>query len=216
MIILGLTGSIGMGKTTVANHFRYLRIPVYDADQTVHNLLRSNDQVFRLVKQKFPETTKSGFIDRKLLGDEVFKNLRSLETLEKILHPFVKEKKNRFLQICLLRRERLAVLDIPLLYEKNGYIECDVIVVTSAPSFVQDFRVLKRPGMTPKKYKSILATQISDKEKRKRADYIINSNLGKRESLRATLKIIKAHTISPKRRKRIFRRSIFFYKTEKV
>ena len=190
MIVLGLTGSIGMGKTIAARHFRYFGVPVYDSDKSVHDLLRENKRVIELVSKYFPRAVINGVIDRKLLGDKVFGDLASLNILERILYPFVHLKIDRFLRLCSIRRVRLAVLDIPLLFEKNRESDCDLIAVASAPNFIQNYRVMNRPGMTLKKYQSILSTQLSDKEKRKRADFIINSSLGKRESFRKVQKII--------------------------
>ena len=191
MIVLGLTGSIGMGKTLVASFFRQFKIPVYDADAVVRNLLSGHDKVFFSIAEHFPKVIKKGLIDRELLSNEVFCSRESLNLLENILHPIVQEKKFNFLFNSLRQRKRIVVLEVPLLLEKNGSTDCDGIIVVSAPDFVQRSRVLSRPGMTIEKLKFVLDQQLSDEEKRKKADFIIHSGLGKRQSFCSTREIIK-------------------------
>jgi len=212
MIVLGLTGSIAMGKTLAARQFRSCGIPVYDADKIVHFLLKEDQQVRFLIENEFPDVLVNGKIDRLLLGNKVFNNQEPLQRLEGILHPRLREYKAKFLRNNLIRRQRLVILDIPLLFEKGGELECDGVVVVSAPKFVQDHRVLKRPGMTKKKYLFILLQQLDDIEKRKKADFIINSGLGKRESLRKIRSIINLTRKWPQRNngnrnKKYFQRS---------
>ncbi len=191
MIVLGLTGSIGMGKTLVANFFRQFKIPVYDADGVVRELLSNHDKVFVSIAEYFPNVIKDGLIDRNLLSNEVFCNQKSLLLLENIIHPLVQEQKVNFLFSSLRQRIRIVVLEVPLLFEKNGFSDCDGTIVVSAPDFVQKSRVMSRPGMTLEKFKFILAQQLSDEEKKKRADFIIQSGLSRRESFCSTKRIIE-------------------------
>ncbi len=189
MIILGLTGSIGMGKSTAAAYFRYLRVPVFDADAAVHALYASDRKAQQAIGKLFPEALVNGAIDRNILGREVFGDAAALKKLEAILHPRVQRKERDFLCSCIRRRRPLAVLDIPLLYETRGEQRCDAVAVVSAPLFIQQIRVLGRPGMSRVKFEQILARQTPDREKRRRADFIIPSGHGKREALRAILSI---------------------------
>ena len=184
MIILGLTGSIGMGKTTAANAFRTLGVPVFDADEEVHRLLARQGAAVPEVEAAFPGVVKEdGAVDRESLGLRVFGDADALHILERILHPKVRASRARFLHSARSRGERLAVLDIPLLFETGGDAECDVTCVVSAPAFVQSDRVLGRAGMTPAKFAGVLSRQMPDAEKRRRADFVIPTGNGKRYSL---------------------------------
>ncbi|MEH6629440.1 MAG: dephospho-CoA kinase [Halopseudomonas aestusnigri] len=182
MYVLGLTGSIGMGKSTAAEMFRRLKVPVHDADATVHKLMSKNGAAVKDIKTKFPNVVINGAVDRKKLGDEVFGNPTKLAQLEAILHPLVRNKMHQFLSCHAHQRRKLVVLDIPLLFETKGDLFCDGVLVVSCPEFLQNQRVMLRKGMTESKYRSILNKQTPDNQKRTLGDYVIKSNQGKRHS----------------------------------
>ena len=191
MIIIGLTGSIGMGKSVVAQQFKRLGVPVYDSDKIVHSLLNSSTDVILGISDLFTSVVKDGKVNRRLLGDIVFNDIKALSKLENFIHPIINKKKKHFIKICKLRRNKFIILDIPLLFEKNNQQEYDKIIVVSAPKFVQAYRVLSRSRMTPKKFKFILSQQMSDQEKCRRADFLIKSGLGKYNTLCQIKKIKK-------------------------
>ena len=198
MIILGLTGSIGMGKSTAAVDFRRLGVAVHDADATVHQLMVPGGAAYDLICQAFPGVGSKAGIDRKRLGDLVFANKAALRRLEAILHPLVREHKSQFLKRSARRRQKLVVLDVPLLYETGGDAGCDAVVVVTAPAFVQRARVMARPGMTTEKFESILSKQVPDAIKRRSADFIVQTGLGRLESLRTIRHIAHvAQTLKP-------------------
>lgn len=176
MIILGLTGSIGMGKSTTAGMFREAGIPVHDADAAVHELY--SGAAAPLIEIAFPGTVIDGVVDRRKLGERVIGKAEEMKRLEAIVHPLVAEMRNRFLEEAAANGAELAVLDIPLLYETGGEKLCDYVVVVTAPAEVQRDRVLARPEMTEEKFQAILAKQVPDAEKRKRADFTIDTSLG--------------------------------------
>lgn len=190
MVILGLTGSIGMGKTTAANAFRSLSISVYDADNTVHNLMLPGGDAAEEILKAFPDVEKNGRIDRQTLGTIVFPDRKKLKLLENILHPLVKNKRNAFLANSARKQERLVVLDIPLLLETGNDIYCDAVAVVSAPSIIQKHRVLKRPGMTYERFQMIKRHQMADHLKCRIADFVIQTGLGHLHSLRTITKIV--------------------------
>jgi dephospho-CoA kinase len=204
VILVGLTGSIGMGKSTAAQALKRLGLPVHDADAAVHRLLAPGGGAVAAVLDAFPDVaTPAGGIDRGRLGARVFGDAAALKQLEAILHPRVRAAKRRFLARAARRRQRLVVLDVPLLYETGGERECDAVLVVSAPAFLQRQRVLARPGMTAEKFRAILAKQMPDAEKRRRTRYVIPTGLGRRftlDRLRAALRAID-------RRSRRLRRS---------
>lgn len=201
-LVIGLTGSIGMGKTTVAAMFRALGIPVHDSDAVVHRLLGRNGRAVAVVAREFPDAVRNGAVDRRALGNIVFADKRALTRLESILHPMVREHQRRFLADVRRRRKLLAVLDIPLLFETGGERRCDLVVVASAPPFVQASRVLRRPGMTAEKYARILANQVPDVRKRRLADFVVPTGLGKAASLRAVKDVVKLAKRRLSRRRR--------------
>jgi dephospho-CoA kinase len=182
--VLGLTGSIGMGKSTLARQFRLLGIPVCDSDALVHRLLAKGGRAVAPVAQLFPETLKEEAIDRKALGSIVFFDARRMKELEAILHPTVQQEQQHFIARYRRRQKPLVVLDIPLLYETSAEKRCHAVTVVTAPFFLQRQRVLRRPGMTKSRFQEILAKQLPDNEKRKRADFVIHSGLGKAYSFR--------------------------------
>jgi len=196
MIVLGLTGSIAMGKSVAATQFRGFGVPVYDADAAVHRLLGPRGAAVLPVDSAFPgvrrETPAGSAIDRGALGRIVFTDKAALRRLESILHPLVRREERRFLAAAARRRSRWVVLDIPLLFETGSESRCDAVAVVSAPTSVQRQRALRRPGMDPARLATILAAQTPDADKRRRADFIIQTGLGRRFSLRAIRRILTA------------------------
>jgi dephospho-CoA kinase len=184
MKVIGLTGSIGMGKTTAARLFRRRGIPVYDADRAVHGLSAKGGRAVPAIAAAFPGTVVDGAVDRKKLGALVFGNPEALKRLEAILHPLVAKERQVFLRRARARRKKAVLLDIPLLFETGNDALADVIVVVSAPAFLQTARVMKRPGMTAEKLAGILSHQMADAEKRRRADLVVRTGAGQRPALR--------------------------------
>lgn len=187
MIVIGLTGSIGMGKSTTARLLRILKVPVHDSDAEVHKILSTNQDVIKLVRTAFPAVRllENGGIDRKSLGPLIFGDAQQKERLEKILHPRVRAGQQRFLKRMRRMGQEVAVLDIPLLYETGAYRRVDLVMVVTAPAFIQRQRVLKRPNMSAEKFQAILKAQVPDIEKRRRADIVLQSGLGKAHTMRA-------------------------------
>jgi dephospho-CoA kinase len=184
MKVLCLTGSVGMGKTTAARMLRRLGIPVHDADGEVHRLLGPGGAAVKAVEAAFPGVKQGKAIDRAALGRIVFGDPQALRRLEKILHPLVAKAERRFLARCRRERRPLVVLDIPLLFETGGERRCDGVIVVSAPRAIQLARVMARPGMTRAQLAAIEARQMPDAQKRRRADVVIPTGLGKRCSYR--------------------------------
>jgi len=179
MFILGLTGSIAMGKSTLAKVLRRWHIPVHDADATVHALMAPKGKAVPLIEKRFPGVmAQNGAIDRQTLGRQVLEDETSLRDLEAILHPLVRAQEKAFLRQAARRRERLVVLDIPLLFETGAEKRCDAIMVVSAPAFLQRQRVLRRPGMTEEKLEAILKRQTDDRLKRRKSDIVILTGIG--------------------------------------
>ncbi len=174
--ILGLTGSIGMGKSATAAMFRARGVPVHDADATVHRLYAG--PAVAAVEAAFPGVTVKGAVDRARLGRQVFGNAEAMRTLEAIVHPLVHAAEQDFLAAARNKGAPLAVLDIPLLYETGGERRCRAVAVVSAPARIQRERVMARPGMDEERFAVILARQIPDVEKRRRAHFIIDSSRG--------------------------------------
>lgn len=171
--ILGLTGSIGMGKSAVALMFREMGVPVFDADAAVHHLQGPDGELLPAIEAAFPGTTGPGGVDRQQLGAKVFGDPVALKRLEAIVHPAVARMREAFL--IEHDSEPLIVFDIPLLFEKSHGAGLDAIAVVSAPAQVQRTRVLARPGMTPEKFAHILSLQVPDAEKRARATHVIDT-----------------------------------------
>lgn len=192
MLIIGLTGSIGMGKTTAASDFRRLGAWVHSADAAVHELMGFNGAAVRAVELEFPGVQEGGAINRTKLGRVVFGRPYLLSRLEKILHPLVSEHRTRFLLTASRHRARMVVLDVPLLFETGSHEACDVVVTVSAPNFIQCRRVLARPGMDRWRLAQILANQIPDSEKRRRSDFIVPTGRGRLESFRKIRRIVTA------------------------
>ncbi|MBJ6128017.1 dephospho-CoA kinase [Microvirga splendida] len=173
--VLGLTGSIGMGKSATAGLFRKLGVPVHDADAAVHRLYRG--RAAPLIEQAFPGTVTDGAVDRTKLGAAVLNDPTRMKQLETIVHPLVREEEENFLaRVSALAP--IAVLDIPLLFETGGDRRCDAVLVVTAPPGVQRERVLARPGMTAEKFSAILAKQMPDADKRARAHFLVDTSRG--------------------------------------
>ena len=179
-----------MGKSTTASMLRRLGVPVHDADAFVHKALAENRDVIRQVGNLFAGIAGSGKIDRIALGARVFGDDEALAALEAILHPAVQRDQAAFIGRAACRRERLVVLDIPLLFETGAELDCDFTAVVTAPPCIQRGRVLRRPGMTPEKLGNILSRQMPDAEKTRRADFVIRSGLGRRAALREVRQIV--------------------------
>lgn len=176
MWVLGLTGSIGMGKSATARMFRALGVPVHDADASVHALYRG--AAVAPVEAAFPGVARDGAIDRAALGARVLGDAEAMKRLEAIVHPLVREAETAFLTKARESGARLAVLDIPLLFETGGDRRVDAVAVVSASKAVQRERVLARAGMTDEKFATILAKQMPDAEKRRRAHFVIDTGRG--------------------------------------
>ncbi|TPI13684.1 dephospho-CoA kinase [Mesorhizobium sp. B4-1-3] len=176
MIVLGLTGSIGMGKSATAKMFAEAGVPVHDSDETVHRLYAG--KAAPLVEAAFPGTTEAGVVDRVKLAGQVLGDPAALKQLEAIIHPLVRADADAFLAMHRAAGAPLAVLDIPLLFETGGRNRVDKVVVVTASPEIQRERVLARPGMSEDKFLSILAKQVPDAEKRRRADFIIDTGNG--------------------------------------
>lgn len=192
MIVLGLTGSIGMGKSTAAGMFRALGVPVHDADATVHRLLEKDRAVHRAIAARFAGVVSGDAVDRQALGAAVFGDPDARRDLEAILHPRVRHAADQFLRRHRVLRTPVVVLDIPLLFETGGEARVDVVVVVSAPAFLQRRRVLARPGMSEEKFRGILASQMPDREKRRRADFVVETGLGKAYTFAKLKRIVLA------------------------
>ena len=192
MIVVGLTGSIGMGKSTAAAILRRMRVPLFDADQVVHQLLAPGGAAVAPVAAAYPGVrTEAGSIDRRLLGQRVFGDPEMLARLERIIHPMVADREKRFLARVRARREPIAVLDVPLLFESRGAGRCDYVIVVSAPAMLQRQRVMRRPGMAEERFAAILKQQMPDAEKRRRADFVVLTGLDRRLSLRRLRAIVE-------------------------
>lgn len=191
MIILGLTGSIAMGKTTAHRMLVRLGVPVHDADATVHRLFARGGAAVAPVAAAFPGVAVDGAIDRARLSQAVVGNDAAFRRLEAIVHPLVRAAEAEFLKRQRLARVPLVALDVPLLFETGGEARCHAVAVLSAPLFLQRLRVLARPGMTEAKFQAILARQMPDAEKRRRADWVVPTGLGRALTRRALAGIVR-------------------------
>jgi dephospho-CoA kinase len=172
--VLCLTGSLGMGKTTAAKFFAEAGVPVHDSDAVVHALYEG--EAVPLIEAAFPGSTSAGQVDRNKLSAMVLHDNAALARLEAIIHPLVTASRERFLAESQARGARVAVVDIPLLFETAAQSRCDAVVVVSAPPEIQHRRALDRPGMTEEKLAALLAKQMPDEEKRRRADFVVDSS----------------------------------------
>lgn len=178
MLIIGLTGSIGMGKSTTAAMFREHGAPVYDADAAVHDLYDVGGAAVGPVGEAFPGVVQGGAVDRELLRQRVLGDPEALKRLNAIVHPLVGIDRQSFFAQAQAKGADMVILDIPLLYETGGDARMDAVVVVSAPADMQRERVLARPGMTPERFDAILAQQMADAEKRARAHYVVDTGQG--------------------------------------
>ena len=199
MFVIGLTGSLGMGKSTTARLFAEAGVPVHDADAVVHRLY--DGEAATAIEAVFPGTTSAGQVDRNRLAARVLNDAAALKRLEAIVHPLVQAAEQRLLDEAAARGERVAVLDIPLLFETGADQRVDAVVVVSAPAEVQRARELERPGMTLDKLESILAKQIPDVEKRRRADFVVDTSRGLEMARAEVRAILDAVATMPKRRR---------------
>jgi dephospho-CoA kinase len=197
MFILGLTGSLGMGKSTTARFFAEAGVPVHDADAVVHRLYEG--EAVTAIEAAFPGTTAAGKVDRSKLAARVLGDDAALARLEAIVHPLVSAAERRLIAEAEARGENVVVLDIPLLFETGGDARVDAVVVVSAPPEVQQARVLERPGMTMDKLEAILARQLPDAEKRARADFVVDTSQGFDAARAQVRAILAAVATMPKR-----------------
>jgi dephospho-CoA kinase len=198
MFILGLTGSIGMGKSTTAGFFREAGVPVHDSDAVVHRLYEG--KAVAPVEAAFPGVTVDGKIDRAKLSEKLIGNPDAIKRLEAIVHPLVRAVTQRFIEAGRARGARVIVLDVPLLFETGGEKNVDAIVVVSAPPDVQRERVLKRPGMTAQRLDALLTRQMSDADKRARAHFVVDSSRSYDSARAQVLGILRAVAALPGRR----------------
>lgn len=199
MFILGLTGSLGMGKSTTARFFAEEGVPVHDADAVVHRLY--DGEAASAIEAAFPGTTTGGKVDRTRLAARVLGDGAALARLEAIVHPLVQDAERRLIAEARAGGEKVAVLDIPLLFESGADRRVDAVVVVSAPPDVQRARVLERPGMTVEKLEAILARQMPDAEKRARADFVVDTSQGFDAARAQVRAILAAVATMPKRRR---------------
>jgi dephospho-CoA kinase len=200
MFVLGLTGSIGMGKSTAGEGFRCFGIPVFDSDAAVHALFARGGAAVAAVDETFPGCLDAvGGIDRAALGRKVFDDQAGLARLEAIVHPLVRAAQRRFLARCCAAGRRLVVLDVPLLYETGGERLVDAVAVVSARAMVQAQRVLRRPGMSAERLAAIMRRQLPDAEKRRRADFVIRTDLDHRRAKARIAGVIDAVRTRPAR-----------------
>jgi len=176
MFVLGLTGSLGMGKSTTARFFAEEGVPLHDADAAVHRLYEG--EATPLIEAAFPGTTSGGRVDRDKLAKKVLGDSAAIKRLETIIHPLVGRAEAQFLDEAARKDAAVVVLDIPLLFETGADRRCDAVVVVSAPADVQRARAFERPGMTEEKFQAILAKQMPDAEKRARADFVVDTSKG--------------------------------------
>lgn len=199
MFVIGLTGSIGMGKSTTARFFAEAGVPVHDADATVHRLY--DGEAAPAIEAAFPGTAAGGKVDRVRLAERVLGDKAALRQLESIVHPLVREAEVRFLAEAERQGAPVAVLDIPLLFETGGQERVDAVVTVSAPAAVQRARLWERAGMTEEKLEALIANQLPDAEKRRRADFIVDSSQGFEAARAQVQEILRQVAKMPKRRK---------------
>ena len=198
MFVLGLTGSVAMGKSTTARFFAEEGVPVHDADAVVHQLYEG--MAVPIIEAAFPGTTADGKVDRVKLGSRVMNDLAALRQLEAIVHPLVQDAERQFLDEAEAGGAAVAVLDIPLLFETGGEQRVDAVVVATAPPDVQRARVLERPGMTAQRLEAMLARQMPDSEKRRRADFVVDTSRGFDDARTQVQEILRRVATMPTRR----------------
>jgi dephospho-CoA kinase len=207
MIVLGLTGSIGMGKSTAAAVIRRLGVPLYDADAEIHKMLGPGGAAVAAVEAAFPGVRgEDGAIDRRRLGARVFGKPEELRRLERILHPMVRAVERRWVAQQRVRGAKLVVLDIPLLFETDRIDRVDGVIVVSAPLRLQRARVMRRPGMSAERFSAVLASQFPDRKKRQRADFVVSTALSRAAAARQLEAIVRRVKSGEWRRSRRLRR----------
>jgi len=199
MFILGLTGSLGMGKSATAKMFAEQGVPVHDADAAVHQLYES--EATPLIEAAFPGTTAGGKVNRDKLAQRVLGDTAAIKKLEAIVHPLVRNAEERFLTEAERKGATVAVLDIPLLFETGGDKRCDAVVMVSAPPDVQRARAFERPGMTEQKFAALLAKQMPDADKRAMADFVVDTSKGF-DAARAQVRDILVRVVTMSKRQR--------------
>lgn len=195
MLIIGLTGSIGMGKSTTARMFADWGVPVHDADAAVHALYAG--EAAPLIEAAFAGTVVAGVVDRAALGRAVLGDPEKVKRLEAIVHPLVRRREAEAIESAAASGHRAILLDIPLLFETGADTRCDCVVVVTAPPEVQRARVMARPGMTEERFAAILARQMPDAEKRRRADFLVDSSLGMESACAQVCDIMRALAAMP-------------------
>ena len=203
MVVIGLTGSIGMGKSTTARFFAEAGVPVYDADLAVHRLYA--DQAAPLIEAEFPGVTSAEGVDRNELAKRVLDDCEALRRLEGIVHPLVQREELRFLEEAERTGAPIAVLDIPLLFETGADRRVDAVVVATAPAEIQRTRALERAGMTEEKFQAVLAKQMPDTDKRRRADFVVDTSQGFASARLQVRAILQAASTLPIRRNPLLR-----------
>ena len=192
MIVLGLTGSIGMGKSRAAKMLRMMRVPVHDSDKAVHDALLPSGSAFEAVARLFPSVVSGGRIDRKKLGGIVFADKKALKKLESVLHPAAQASQKKFIRSMQTKGRRIVCLEIPLLFETGAEERVDYVITVSSPSIIQRRRVMARKGMTEAKFKSIIESQWPDAEKRALSDFVIDTGLGYARTYRQLKAVVDA------------------------
>jgi len=200
-MIIGLTGSIAMGKTTTADMFKKLGNPVFNADEAVHSLYKKGGKAAKEIAKILPDVIVDGAVDRKMLADTIAKDKLVLPRIEKIVHPMVHVLEQQFISKHMTAGTRLIILDIPLLFEAGRQSDVDVVVVVSTSSDIQKKRALARLGMTESKLKIILGRQLPDKEKRARADFIIDTGISLENTLEQVKKLVQKLSLSDEKRR---------------
>lgn len=215
MIVLGLTGSIGMGKSTAAAALRLLGVPILEADDVVHRLTAPHGKALPAIGAAFPGTVTNGRLDRAKLAAIVYGDDGALARLEAILHPLFFREERRFIARARAQRRAMVAVDIPLLFEIGAEGNKDAVIVVSAPKMIQRARVMRRRGMTAARLDAILAHQMPDREKRRRADFILRTGGPRREALRKLKAIVDSLRRSPRRGSplRLLRRGSFTTRT---
>ena len=192
MIVLGLTGSIGMGKSTAAKMLRMTGVPVHDSDKAVHQALLPGGSAYRAVADMFPSVSGRNGIDRKKLGAIVFADKAALKKLESILHPAAQESQQKFIRAMQAKGKKIVALEIPLLFETGAEERVDYTVTVTSPPAIQRRRVMKRKNMNEEKFKSILASQMPDAEKQARSDFVVDTGLGYARTYRQLKQIVES------------------------
>ena len=205
MIVLGLTGSIAMGKTRTGQFFARLGVPVFDSDAAARRATAPGGAAVTAVLTVFPDAAAGGTIDRAALARRVFSDRNALRSLEVIVHPHVAAARNCWLRRHALARTPVVVMDVPLLFETGGDDDCDAVMVVSAPSFMQRQRALRRTDMDESRLNGILARQMSTSEQRRRADVVIPTGLGERVALLAIRRVLQRYGPRPSGRLRPLR-----------